>query len=111
MKSTVITDFEVEGFHFYPNAPEKVSFLKSRHRHLFRIKVYYKVTDLDREKEIFIQQDYLKQYLNESYGTPCEFENMSCEMIAKEMLEFSVDDGAYKVEVFEDGKGGASVEL
>lgn len=110
-KTHVVIDFEVEGFHHYPNAPKKVEFLSQNHRHLFQVKVHYEVKDLNREKEIFIQTDELKFYLQEAYGTPCQFGAMSCEMIAKELLEFSNPDGAVKVEVYEDGKGGATVEV
>ena len=108
---TVILDFEIEGFHFYPNPPTEVDFLKDRHRHLFQIRAGYKVNDSNREKEIFIEQDFLKEYLVESYGSPCEFKNMSCEMIAEDLLDFIVDDSGVWIEVFEDGKGGARVEL
>ena len=108
---TVILDFDIEGFHFYPNPPKQVSFLKHNHRHIFQIRAGYKVEDLNREKEIFIQQDFLKDYLNDCYGSPCQFENMSCEMIADELLQFIKDDGGIWVEVFEDGKGGSRVEI
>lgn len=108
---TVILDFDIEGFHYYPDPPKEVSFLRYNHRHIFQIRVGYKVEDSNREKEIFIEQDYLKDYLSESYGSPCQFENMSCEMIAEDLLKFILDDGGIWVEVFEDGKGGARVEL
>lgn len=108
---TVILDFDIEGFHHYPDPPKEVSFLRYNHRHIFQIRVGYKVEDSNREKEIFIEQDYLKDYLSESYGSPCQFENMSCEMIAEDLLKFILDDGGVWVEVFEDGKGGARVEL
>lgn len=111
MKKTIVLDFEVEGYHFYPNAPKQVSFLENNHRHLFQIRVGYKVNSLNREKEIFIQQDFLKDYLFETYGSPCQFKNMSCEMIAVELLEFIIEDGGIWVEVFEDGKGGAKIEI
>lgn len=111
MKKTIVLDFEVEGYHFYPNAPKQVSFLENNHRHLFQIRVGYKVNFLNREKEIFIQQDFLKDYLLETYGSPCQFKNMSCEMIASELLEFIIEDGGIWVEVFEDGKGGAKIEI
>jgi hypothetical protein len=111
MKKTVILDFNVEGYHHYVNAPKQVDFLRNKHRHLFQIRVGYSVMDLDREKEIFIQQNYLKEYLHESYGYPCQFNNMSCEMIAQDLLEFILDDGGVWVEVFEDGLGGARVEV
>lgn len=111
MRTTVIVPIEVIGFHRYPKAPQKVSFLKNRHRHIFHIKIHYSVSHANREKEIFMMADQVIDYLYEAYGNPCEFGNMSCEHIAKEVLEFSKDDGAYKVEVLEDGQGGASVEL
>jgi len=108
---TVILDFDIEGFHNYKNAPEQVEFLKYPHRHIFQIRVGYKVDGLDREKEIFIEQDFLKDYLIESYGYPCQFEGMSCEMIALDLLEFAKEDGCIWVEVFEDGKGGARIDI
>jgi hypothetical protein len=110
-KNTVVIDFDIEGFHHYPNAPVKVAFLRHNHRHLFNVRVHYKVLGLDREKEIFIQEAYIKEYLNESFGVPCQFGAMSCEMIAQEIIDFGKEDGITKVEVYEDGKGGAIVEL
>lgn len=107
----VILDFDIVGFHNYPNAPIEVEFLKNNHRHNFRIRVGYNVKDSDREKEIFIQEGFLQDYLFETYGAPCQFENMSCEMIAEDLLEFIVDDGGVWVEVLEDGRGGAKVEV
>lgn len=111
MKKIVILDFEIEGFHNYPTPPKQVEFLKYPHRHIFQVKVGLKVTDSDREREIFIEQDNLKHYLGEAYGVPCDFGSMSCELIAEEILTFAQDDGCVWVEVLEDGKGGARVEL
>lgn len=111
MRAFVKLDFEVVGFHQYEGAPKEVRFLACRHRHIFNIKIKYLVTDLDREKEIFIQTDLVKDYLHRRYGTPCEFRNMSCEMIAKEIIEWGQEDGLVFVEVLEDNKGGAIVEL
>ena len=108
---TVILDFDVEGYHSYPNAPKEVEFLSYPHRHIFQIRAGYRVTDSNREREIFIEQDNVKNYLGEVFGVPCQFENMSCEMIAEEILEFAQEDGCVWVEVFEDGKGGARVDL
>lgn len=108
---TVIVDFDIVGFHHYPEAPEQVDFLKHNHRHTFRIRAGYDVQDSNREKEIFIQQDFLTEYLHEAYGFPCLFRSMSCEMIAEDLLMFGLDDGLVWVEVFEDGRGGARVEI
>ena len=111
MKNTVIIKFNIDGFHNYPNAPEQVNFLFFKHRHTFQIKAGYKVIDLNREREIFICRDEVINYLNESFGVPCEFGAMSCEMIANEILEFSKDDGMIWCEVWEEETGGARVEL
>lgn len=111
MKIQVIISFEIEGFHAYKNAPEIVSFLSNIHRHTFKIKCGYSVNELDREKEIFIERNYIKEYLNESYGNPCEFNNMSCEMIAKEILEYGQPENMAWCEVWEEKTGGARIEL
>ena len=107
----VVLDFEVEGFHKWDNALKQVDFLKHKHRHLFQIKVEIQVNDSDREKEIFIETDKLKFYLTESYGSPCDFGQMSCEHIAEDILLFGSEDGYKSVEVYEDSKGGAKVYL
>ena len=111
MKNIVIIQFEIEGFHNYPNAPKEVDFLSFNHRHNFKIKAGYEVLDLNREREIFICRDEVKSYLNESFGMPCQFKNMSCEMIAKEILEFAQEDGMIWCEVWEENTGGARIEL
>jgi hypothetical protein len=108
MRAFVLTDFDVEGMHHYPTPPKEVKFLQYPHRHMFNIKAEFEVTDLDREIEIFLKETEIKTYLHLKYGTPCIFNNMSCEMIALDILnEFN----ASKVIVLEDGRGGARVEL
>lgn len=111
MKSTVIIQFYIEGFHFYKGAPHEVAFLENNHRHTFTIKAGYSVTDLNREKEIFICRDLVKEYLIDAYGLPCIFGGMSCEMIAKEILDFATADGMVWCEVWEELTGGARVEI
>jgi hypothetical protein len=108
---TVLIQLEVEGFHYYPNAPKRVNFLSLNHRHTFIIKAAFEVEDMNREKEIFIEREYIREYLNESYGNPCQFESMSCEMIANEILDFAKMDGMIWCEVWEEQTGGARVEL
>lgn len=111
MKKSVVVQFSLDGFHFYENAPEEVSFLKDNHRHTFNFEVRYKVDHLDREREIFICRDQLIGFLKDAYGTPCVFENMSCEMIAKELLDMFREDGCYYVKVMEEDTGGAIIEI
>ena len=111
MIKQVIIRIEIEGFHYYPNAPKVVDFLSSNHRHTFIIKCGYKVEDLNREKEIFIEREYIKEYLNEAYGIPCQFGAMSCEMIASELLQYGMPEQMVWCEVWEESTGGARVEL
>jgi hypothetical protein len=107
---TVIACFDIDGFHHYPDAPQPVDFLAARHRHTFRIKAGFQVEGLNREKEIFLAREELKSYLIEYYGSPCEFDSMSCEMIAEELFQFGNEDGLIWVEVWEEETGGARVE-
>jgi hypothetical protein len=111
MKKQVIIQFEIEGFHHYPDAPEQVKFLSDSHRHTFKVKAGYEVEDSNREKEIFIERDYIKQYLTESFGYPCQFGAMSCEMIAEEILEYAQPEQMIWCEVWEEETGGARVEI
>lgn len=111
IKRTVILDFEMVGFHKWANAPEPVKFLSNDHRHNFRFRLGYKVIDADREIEIFMEEEIVQHYLTECYGSPLQFEGMSCEMIAEDLLIHFQEEGCIWVEVFEDNKGGARVDL
>jgi len=103
----VIIDFDVVGFHYYPDPPKEVDFLKYNHRHLFQIKCNWLVGHNEREKEIFIYTDKVKEWLENEFGLPCDFKNMSCESIAEKILN---KFDCYSVSVLEDGKGGAKLE-
>lgn len=93
----------VDGFHFYPEAPQEVAFLRNNHRHQFHIRTTFQVEDSNREIEIFMMQDKIRNFLEGKYGSPCNFQNMSCEMIAQDICDhFS----AVKCIVLEDGCGG-----
>lgn len=102
----VLTKNNVEGYHKYEDAPESVAFLKDKHRHIFEITCQFEVSHEDRQIEIIMQQWEIEKYLCEKYGSPCEFGSMSCESIARELLEHF---NAYEVKVLEDGAGGAIV--
>jgi len=107
MKTTVITKNKVEGFHFYLEASGSVSFLKERHRHIFSVECRFEVSDLNREIEIFSQQADIESYIKNKYGYPAEFNQISCEMIAYELL---LKFNCSYVKVLEDGEGGAVVQ-
>lgn len=104
MRMYVKTYNEIEGWHYWADAPAAVDFLRYPHRHVFHIITEFEVTDADREIEIFLKQWEIDNYLSEKYGG--HFMGMSCEMIAAEILN---KFGAVRCEVNEDGKGGAIV--
>ena len=98
----MIINFDIEGYHQYPDAPEEVKFLRNEHRHLFRIKAGFQVKHNNRDKEIFIYTRKIQNYLVEKYEVPCVFHYRSCEAMAEQILtKFDCE----WVEVLEDGKG------
>lgn len=103
----VITHNLIEGYHRWKDAPEAVDFLRQRHRHVFHIRCWFEVSHKDREIEIIMTQWRIEDFLKGRYGSVCEFGEMSCEAIATEIMEYF---DAEKVEVLEDGFGGASIE-
>ena len=111
MKKQVLISIDVEGFHNYPNAPLEVDFLKSNHRHTFKIICTYDVKDMDREKEIFIQRAEVSRYIRMKFGNPAQFKNMSCEMIAMDILNANKHDLMVCCEVWEESTGGGRVSI
>ena len=113
-KNIVIGKIKVEGFHFYPTPPQLVEYLAQKHRHTFEITFGYQVTDLDREKEIFIERNRVLSFVFSKYPKvdhEVYFTNRSCEMIANEILSEFEDDGMIFCEVWEEQTGGARVEV
>lgn len=109
--SSIVIRFTMPGFHCYPDAPEPVSFLRDRHRHLFHFHLHFRVSHDNRELEYFLQTEKVKRLLRNTFGEPCEFETCSCEAIARWLLVQYELDGCFKVEVSEDGENGSVVEL
>lgn len=107
MKRQVITHNEVPGFHRYPNAPKFCAYLSQRHRHIFNIRCYFNVSHNEREIEINTAQLDIEKHLKERFGYPCEFGDMSCESICEYLLNSYRE--LDRVEVTEDGYGGASL--
>lgn len=107
MTKQVITFNAIECFHYYPEAPSYCDYLGSRHRHIFEIRCWFNVSRNDREIEINHAQNEIAKDLHIRFGTPCEFAGMSCEDICEHILKSY--QNCQKVEVLEDGYGGASL--
>lgn len=111
MEKRIIVKLNIEGLHQWQDCPiEEVVYLKHIHRHMFYVRLEKKVTHNDRDIEIIELKHNILNYLRLKYysddaRTHC-FKNMSCEMIAEEILEtFNADS----VEVLEDNENGAIV--
>lgn len=113
MKTTVIARLEVEATHHWPQAVYPVHWLASPHRHTFVVTVAWCVDHPDREREIFIARDRIREVLGELYPTPgmrgvFDFGPRSCEQVAVDLLG-KLEDAAW-CEVWEEETGGARVE-
>jgi hypothetical protein len=108
--TTVIVSHRVPGFHFWPSAPDEVSYLNNLHRHLFLILVAWKVTHNDRQVEFHTAQSWIRTL----YSEPQNFGPKSCEMIAQDLnneLKSAGHPPPAWIEVWEDGESGARVEF
>lgn len=120
-KTYIVVRLQVEGFHNFPSAKEifpEVGFLSDDHRHIFHIECKKEVLHDDRDREFILFKREITSYLYDKYGTKyaeshppfsyyCVFGAMSCEMIARDLLEkFELTSCS----VFEDGENGAIIE-
>lgn len=108
MKRYVVTHNRIEGTHYWKDAPQLVGYLKNEHRHIFHIRCEFAVKGLDREIEVILQQNKIRNYVKDKYGDPALFGGMSCEMISEEILKYFPE--CRSCEVLEDGFGGARIE-
>lgn len=119
MKTEVYCTLQVEGTHNWPECPfDEVAYLRDPHRHIFHIKAYTVVNHDDRDVEFIMLKHEIEQYLHEKYYCGAnklamfdslhKFGAMSCEMIARELIEkFHLS----RCEVSEDNENGAIVTV
>ena len=101
--------FDWVGYHCWPGAEGKHAYLSHTHRHHFEGEASIEVKHDDRELEFMAVLDYINSMLPqyEQAGS------MSCEAIAKEILEGLTgmygEDRNMTVGVYEDGENGAFI--
>lgn len=115
-RRTVIATVAVHGFHAWKDAPPSVSYLASRHRHIFTIKAFFPVGHDDRDVEFHIAQGWITSILDDAYPKQSggyDFFNASCETIARVVHDELKEQGVFTsaVEVWEDNENGARVEF
>lgn len=105
MRTNIIVNLQHEAVHQWTDCKlEGVEFLAFPHRHIFHICCKKEVTHDDRDIEIILLKRTINQFLEDMY--PKTFGDMSCEMIAKELL--TVFQLNY-CSVLEDNENGAEV--
>ena len=86
MRRYVEAKFTFEGYHCWPEAPDECAFLRSRHRHLFAVRMGVLVSHSNRQVE-FISLAAKGRAWVESQYTGGELGTCSCEMLAEELVE------------------------
>lgn len=110
---SIIVNLQVEGVHCWKECPIKeVSYLKDIHRHVFFITVEKVVSHNERDIEIIQFKKKINDYLTKAFYSQSKgllnFENMSCESIAEQILnKFSCQ----MVQVLEDNENGAKIRI
>ena len=114
MRTSVIVRLQIDAMHNFPKAAElfpEVAFLAQRHRHMFHIEAKKEVFHDDRDVEFIMFKKDITDFLKQMYYKPDtrthEFGAMSCEMIAKQILN---QFNCTAVSVWEDLENGAIVE-
>ena len=109
----VYCTLEVEGVHCWPECPlEEVAYLRDPHRHVFHIKAFANVSHDDRDIEFIVLKHKILNWFYDGWFDSklrlFNFGPMSCEMIAKRLIdEFDLS----RCEVSEDGENGAIVSV
>lgn len=100
----VLVRCSFEGVHSWPGCPlEEVAFLRTPHRHVFHVEATRSVGHDDRQIEIIMFKHELRRYCETRFAGP---HHMSCEMMARDLLDmFALD----RCTVTEDGENGAEV--
>ena len=115
IKSEVYCTLQIEGTHNWPTCPfDEVAYLRDPHRHVFHIKAHKPVNHDDRDTEFIMLKHQIGEYLTTKYAkgpqpycygnNVCVFGAMSCEMLARELIE---EFNLCRCEVNEDGENGA----
>jgi len=101
----IIINLQYEATHCWKDCDiEEVSFLKNPHRHIFYICCKKIVEHKDRAIEIIQFKRQIEKYLQDTYHK--DFGNMSCEMIAEQLM---IDFELSYCSVLEDNENGAEI--
>jgi len=108
MKKLIYCKVFFEATHQWLNCDiDEVIYLKNEHRHIFNIKAYKTVFHNDRDIEFIVLKHNIEKYLINKFPDR-KLKNLSCEMIAEDLIEkFDL----VRCEVSEDGENGVILEV
>jgi len=115
MRTEVCATVRLPAFHRWPDAPEDVGYLRSRHRHLLTVRVWMAVRHANREVEFHQLQRQISALLLDLLPAcnPGELEMgaFSCEHVANLLYENAdrLCGTPSVVEVWEDDENGVRV--
>jgi hypothetical protein len=102
----VFCRFQFEALHCWPNAPEKVAYLRNSHRHVFHVECTFDIRHNDRDVEFISKKNEIENRCRDRWHLQ-DIGHKSCEMLAMEILEAFKD--VRGVTVSEDGENGARI--
>ncbi len=99
---------QFEGFHRWKDAPNEVSFLRNKHRHIFYVVVYIPVEHNDREIEFILFKREIEEFINNNINKQ---DVGSCEMIAEKIaININIKyNRPILVDISEDNENGAII--
>jgi 6-pyruvoyl-tetrahydropterin synthase len=107
MRGYIVVRAQFEATHCWPECPiEEVAYLRTPHRHVFHVEVKVPVKHDNRDVEFIQFKHSLQEFFSFQFHRR-DLGRMSCEMIAKSILEAFAP--AECASVFEDGENGAEV--
>lgn len=108
MTTNIIITLQFEGFHNWGTIPREhqEQYLKNLHRHIFHVTCKKSVEHHDRHIEFIQFKREIQNYCNSYLSTKRDIGNMSCEMIAQQLIvKFDLN----YCKVMEDNENGAEV--
>lgn len=110
-KSFIIVKWDLEGVHYWPDAPNEYVVLRERHGHIFHFEVQIPVSTSRQLEFLEVRRALMDATTYHYGGEPCDFRDSSCEDLASAILDFVEDiygcDAVARV--FEDLFVGAEV--
>lgn len=105
----IAVSFQAEGWHCWPQAPQRRAYLRQSHRHMFHVYAALQVLHDERDVEFHDLRDACVQWFGSG-----DYGSMSCEALARQLCEQIVTTWpgrTARVVVSEDDENAAMVSI